>query len=243
MRLGLLLFLLSTYLGAEVLKIAFSRSSNAPYVEIHKRQLTGGVLKELVNLIAKQSGVDVEYVMVSKRNQEALIIAGDIDGTCLLSPYEMDNAKAFIWSEPLYTEEDVLIVRKENAKSLKDLNSLQGHKLGVLKYNASAKLKPYFKTHTIERVNNKKLFNNINQLRYGVIDAVIDTKVSVGYCVSKKNVQNTLVITNANIDEHAMHCMFRKDKIGSLKKLNTALAQLKAKGSLEKIVNRYKTFI
>ena len=235
--------LLGTFLSAEVLKIAFSRSSNAPYVEIEKRQLTGGVLKELVDLIAKQSGVDVEYVLVSKRNQEALIMSGDIDGTCLLNPQETDNAKAFIWSEPLYTEEDVLIVRRENAKDLKNLNSLKGHKLGVLKYNASLKLKPYFETHSIERINNKKLFNNINQLRYGVIDAVIDTKVSVGYCVAKKNVQHSLVITNTKIDEHALHCMFRKELKSSLQKLNSALSELKKEGSLDKIVNRYKTLI
>jgi ABC-type amino acid transport substrate-binding protein len=241
MKFFIVLVMISTYLSAEMLKIAFSRSSNEPYVKIDKRQLTGGVLKEFVDLISKQSGVKVEYVLVSKRNQEKAIVDGIIDGVCLLNPSDVQNSQRFIWSDALYKEEDVLIVRREDASSLNSLKSLSGHKLGTIASHTYPALQPYFNNHSIERIENKKLVNNINQLRYGVIDAVVDTKLAVGYCISKKNVEDKFIVSNKNIDEQELHCMFRKDKGSSLVKLNLALSTLKERGVFDKIINKYRS--
>jgi len=243
MKIFFILMLLSAYLSAEVLKVAFSRSSNEPYVEINKRKLTGGVLKEFVDLLAKGSGLKVEYVLISKRNQEKSILEGKVDVVCLLNPSDVHNSQEFIWSEPLYTEENVLIVRKDTAKELNNLHSLYGHKLGTITSHSYPTLQPYFDNQSIERVQNKKLSNNINQLRFGIIDAVVDTKVSVGYCISKKNVEEQLTVSNKNIDSQELHCMLRKNEQNTLVKFNTVLSQLKEKGSIDKILNRYRAAI
>jgi len=243
MRTFIIIALLSTYLSAEVLKVAFSRSSNEPYVEINKRKLTGGVLKEFVDLVAKGSGLKVEYVLISKRNQEKSIIEGKVDVVCLLNPSDVQNSQEFIWSEPLYTEENVLIVRRDEAKELNNLHSLYGRKLGTIASHSYPTLQPYFDNQSIERIQNKKLSNNINQLRFGVIDAVVDTKVSVGYCISKKNVEQQLMVSNKNIDSHELHCMLRKNEQNILVKFNAALNQLKEKGAIDKILNRYRAAI
>ena len=240
MRSLFIILLLSSYLSAEVLKIAFSRSSNEPYVEINKRKLTGGILKEFVDLVSKRSGVKVEYVLISKRNQEALMIEGKVDAVCLLNPNDVQNSQKFIWSKPLYTEEDVLIVRRDDAQKLNSLQSLYGHKLGTIENHSYPTLQPYFKNESIQRIENKKLVNNINQLRFGVIDAVVDTKLSVGYCISKKNVEEQLIVSNANIDSQELHCMLRKDKQTTLVKFDAALSELKEKGSFDKILKRYR---
>jgi ABC-type amino acid transport substrate-binding protein len=102
-------------------------------------------------------------------------------------------------------------------------------------------LQPYFDNQSIERIENKKLSNNINQLRFGVIDAVVDTKLSVGYCISKKNVEEELMVSNKNIDSQDLHCMLRKDKQDDMLKLNAALNELKEKGLIDKVLNRYRS--
>jgi len=240
MKTALILLFLSSYLSAEVLNIAFSRSSNEPYVEINKRKLTGGVLKELIDLMGKRSGIKLEYTLISKRNQEKALLDGVVDAVCLLNPSHVKNSQLFIWSEPLYTEENVLIVRREDAKELNNLQALYGKKLGTITSHSYPTLQPYFDNQSIERIQNKKLANNINQLRFGVIDAVVDTKLSVGYCISKKNVEKELMVSNKNIDSQELHCMLRKEKQRSLVKFNAALNELKESGAIDNILNRYR---
>ncbi len=231
---------LSSFLCAEVLKISFSRSSSEPYVFIDKRELTGGVLKELMDALSKQSGIKMEYVLVSKRNQDEEMKAGTIDGRCLINPDDFANSDDYLWSNSLYEEEDVLIVRKEDAKSLQSISSLYGHKVGTIQAHSYPLLNPYFNNKSIERVENKKLTNNINQLRFGVIDAVVDTKLAVGHCIQKKNVEDIFVVSNKALEKQPLHCAFRKDINISLEKLNSAIVALKESGVIDKIINKYK---
>lgn len=243
MKFLLLMIGLSSFLFCEVLKISFSRSASEPYVYIDKRQLTGGVLKELMDALSKESGIKMEYVLVSKRNQEEEMLSGKIDGACLLNPHDVLNATNFQWSSVLYVEEDVLIVRKEDAKTLKDITSLHGHKVGTIQSHHYPHFDPYFHNNSIERVDNKKLSNNINQLRFGVLDAVIDTKLAVGHCIQKKNMQDKLIVSNKVIDTQDLHCAFRKDMSVSLEKINSALYILKEKGVIDRILQKYKASI
>ncbi|PHR55845.1 MAG: hypothetical protein COA44_09395 [Arcobacter sp.] len=240
MKMFLLMLGLSSFLFSEVLKISFSRSSSEPYVYIDKRQLTGGVLKELMDALSKQSGIKMEYVLVSKRNQEKELIDGNIDGACLLNQNDFFNATKFQWSSVLYVEEDVLIVRKEDASNLHNITSLYGHKVGTIQSHSYPHLDPYFHNNSIQRVDNKKLSNNINQLRFGVIDAVVDTKLAVGHCIQKKNMQDKLIVSNKTIDTQDLHCAFRKDMDISLERINSALFILKEKGVINKILQKYK---
>jgi len=230
----------TSLLYAEVLKISYSRSSVEPYVLIDKRQLTGGVLKELMDAVSKQSGVSMEYILTSKRNNSKAMDEGKIDAVCLINPKEESSSNNYLWSIPLYVEEDVLIVRKNEAKDLQTLQSLFGHKVGTLETQHHPKLDFYFKNNSIERIDNKKLSNNINQLRFGLIDAIVDTKLSVGHCMKKKNMDDKFVISSKTIDQQELHCMFRKNMTVSLDKINRAVQKLKDKGVIEKIINKYR---
>jgi len=240
MKFFLVMLGLSSFLWAEVLKISFSRSISEPYVFIDKRKLTGGVLKELMDALSKQSGIKMQYVLVSKRNQEKEMKAGNIDGSCLISQNDFMNPNQYQWSNSLYEEEDVLIVRKGDAHNLKALRSLYGHKVGTIQAHFYPHLDPYFKNNSIERVENKKLSNNMNQLRFGVIDAVVDTKLAVGHCMQKKNMHDKLVVSNKAIDKQEIHCAFRKDMDTSIEKINSALYILKEKGVIDKILKQYR---
>ena len=240
MKLLLLMIGLSSFMFAEVLKISYSRSSDEPYVLIDKRQLTGGVLKELMDALSKQSGLGMEYVLTAKRNQDMAMQEGKIDGICLINPSDEVSSDNYLWSVPLYTEEDVLIVRRDNANSLQSLESLFGHKIGAIEAHHHPKLDPYFKNNSIERIDNKKLANNINQLRFGIVDAVVDTKLSVGHCMKKRNIDDNFVISNRTIDQQDLHCMFRKDMNVPIEKINAALTTLKQKGVIDRIINKYR---
>jgi polar amino acid transport system substrate-binding protein len=241
MKLFFAMITLSTLLiSSEILKISYSRSSSEPYVLIDKRKLTGGVLKELMDALSKQSGLSMEYVLTAKRNQGKALQEGKIDGICLVNPEDKVSSEKYLWTVPLYTEEDVLIVRRDKANDLKSLESLFGYKVGAIEAHHHPKLDPYFKNNSIERIDNKKLSNNINQLRFGVIDAVVDTKLSVGHCMKKKNIDDKFVISNKVIDQQDLHCMFRKDMNIPIEKINTALQTLKEKGVIDKIISKYR---
>ncbi len=240
MKLVILILGLCSLLLSEVLTISFSRSASEPYVFIDKRELKGGVLKELMDALSKQSGIKVKYVLVSKRNQEEQMVQGSIDGSCLVNPSELANPDAHLWSEPLYEEEDVLIIRKSDANKINNLHALFGHKIGTRQAHHYPTLTHYFKTKKIERIENKKLANNINQLRFGIIDAAVDTKLAVGHCIQKKDVADDIIVSSQVIDKQVLYCAFRKDMDVSLDKINAALASLKQKGVIDKILKKYR---
>ncbi len=235
--------LFTSLLSSDVLKISYSRSSPEPYVLIDKRKLTGGVLKELMDALSVQSGLSMEYVLTARRNHTKAMQDGTIDGVCLINPKDEISSDQYVWTVPLYTEEDVLIVHKEKAKNLRSLESLFGFKVGAIEAHHHPKLDPYFKNNSIERIDNQKLANNINQLRFGVIDAVVDTKVSVGHCMKKKNIDDKFVISNKIIDQQDLHCMFRKDRKIPIDKINSALQTLKDKGVIDKIISKYRAHL
>ncbi len=240
MRTFLLIISITSILSAEVLKISFSRSKEEPYVFIDKRELTGGVLKEIMDALSVQSGIKMEYVLVPRRNQEMEMKTGNIDGMCLINSDEIVNSSEYLWSNSLYEEEDVLIVRKSDAQSLQNIDSLLGRKLGTLQGHSYPGLKPYFENKSIERVENKKLINNMNQLRFGVIDAAIGTKLAVGHCIKKQKMENMLIVSKNIIDKQDLHCAFRKEKSASLKKINSTLVKLKEQGVIDKIIRKYR---
>jgi len=241
MKVFICILVLSSFLYCETLKISFSRSSSEPYVFIEKRQLIGGVLKELIDALAKESGLKVEYVLVSKRNQEKEITSGTIDGSCLVNEVDLEHPSSYLWSESLYVQENVLIVRKENVDDYVSLNSLYGLKVGTIASASYPALMPYFENQSITRVENKKLLNNINQLRFGVIDAVVDTKLAVEYFIEKKELNSKLVLSKFIVDKENLHCVFRKDKHESMEKINRAIVRLNENGKIDKILNKYRT--
>ena len=241
MRMFFTILILSTgLLSSDILRISYSRSSSEPYVLIDKRKLTGGVLKELMDALSAQSGLSMEYVLTPKRNQNKAMKEGKIDGICLINPSDKILSENYLWSIPLYTEEDVLIVRKDKAQAYQTLESLFGRKVGAIESHRHPKLDPYFNNNTIERIDNKKLDNNINQLRFGLIDAVVDTKLSVGHCMKKKKVEELLVVSDKVIDKQDLHCMFRKDMKVSIEKINAALKHLKERGVIDRIISKYR---
>jgi polar amino acid transport system substrate-binding protein len=240
MKMLVLWCVLLTFLSAETLKISFSRSNPEPYVFIDKRELSAGVLKEIVDAIVKESGLGVSYVLVSKRNQDEGIKQGVIDGRCLINPSEVDNPEDYQWSNALYEEEDVLIVRKEDAVKLNNITALFGHKVGTIRSHSYPELKPYFQNNSIERVENKKLSNNMNQLKFGILDAVIDTKLSVSHCILKKNMEDKFIVSHHAIDHQELYCAFRKDMSIPMEKINASLSLLKEKGVIDAILKKYR---
>ena len=72
---------------------------------------------------------------------------------------------------------------------------------------------------------------------------MVDTKVAVGHCIQKKNMQEKLIVSNKVIDKQELYCAFRKDMKVSLERINSALYILKEKGVIEKILNKYKVAI
>lgn len=79
-----------------------------------KHRLTGGLLKEFSDQLARQLGTGVTHMPLSRRRAEASLLNNESDILCYFSPRWAENSKALVWSIPNLVQIERAVVRSDN---------------------------------------------------------------------------------------------------------------------------------
>jgi polar amino acid transport system substrate-binding protein len=188
---------------------------------------------DLFNAIAKAAGLEVEWVNVEWDPLLAGVAQGSYDCAISSITIKADRLEAMNFSAPYYVAGQVIVARTVSA-DITSAASLSGKKVGVQTGTTGDD-----EVSAMSGVN-KSGYDEIGlafvALLNGQIDAVVcDTPVASGY-VSKYSTLKTVgdVLT---VEEYGI--AVPKGKEDLLAKINQGLAEVKAAGTIEELVQKW----
>lgn len=235
------LFLPSSLVGAEEtlssLVFSYWEEAGAPFVqEASEGQLNGGLLYVLGRAIASDLGYQAEFRRIPVRRVEPEMNGGRIDLTCLTHPQWWDHPQKLLWTSPLVTDADALIVRRPEAAQYDEWNDLVGKTIGVFRgYTYHPKLAELFDTDTAKRLEILDQERGLELLTLHRIDAQVEFRSVALDLIRKKNLENELAIAPHIIEEFELSCAVNPRHEAALPIINARIEALSASALVKEL--------
>ncbi|WP_339905377.1 substrate-binding periplasmic protein [Pseudomonas guineae] len=226
----------SSLASADELRWGFASADGMPYVDVREQQLHGGFIYELGQRVSQQLGYQAAFVETPNKRIDEYMQRGRIHVICNNTPQWIDNPERYHWSAPLYSEEDVLLVHRQQAP-INSLQDLYGKNLGTqLGYVYNSALMDAFATQRINRKNLRDHTVGFNLLRKQRLDAIIGMRRTLRFQMNKQ-ANAPLRINTWVIERYDMHCTYSPQLPVSAERLDKILLQLRDQGLIKQLLN------
>jgi polar amino acid transport system substrate-binding protein len=238
-KLGVALFLLLFFplLSQGNIVIAVDQA-NPPFMyRDGQTGIASGFYPLLITAVFKRAGIPVSVVAYPWKRALTL---GESGETGIGGIYDNEQRRhIFDYSDPLYTEKVVIYTRKGQPLFYKNIDSLNGKRIGVIRgwsYGDSfdqARAKGRFVID--ESVSDVMNFQKL--IARNEIDAILTIDKSGEKCVKEIGAQNKVEKEKINLSELTTHIVFAKklNRKAVINDLNKALAAIKSDGTYRKI--------
>lgn len=236
-------FVKSLLMGALVLSLSVSAmakdkifvGTNAefpPFEYLEKGEVTGFDI-ELVNEIGKVMDADVKVLDMSFDGLLPALQMKKVDLVIAGMTATEERKKTVSFTQPYYTASQVIIV-KEGNNSIKSFDDLKGKKVAVMLGFTGDTIVSEIEGVNVERFN--AAYAGIMALQADKVEAVVlDSEPAKNYV--KQNPGLVLAEADAEQEEYAI--ALRKNDKALLKKVEKALAELKANGTYDALIKKY----
>lgn len=226
--------------SAETLRVG-ATATGIPFTFLDiKTNSIEGVMIDTANAVAKAAGYDAEIqqtvfsALIPSLSSNKL----DIIAAAMIKTDEREKVVAF--SDPVYdTYGDGLLVRSNETNDYKSLDDLKGKvvgaQAGTTYYNLLMK-KGYFK----EIRTYDSIADLARDLALGRIEAGVADKPIMAYQIQQGTLKDVKLVADYKQEAIGSICLVvRKKDTELLKKLNEAIAKVKASGELDKIMTKW----
>ncbi|GBG95945.1 transporter substrate-binding domain-containing protein [Lactococcus termiticola] len=200
-----------------------------------KNQIVGSDI-DLANAISKKLGVKLEIVNMSFNNVLSSLQAGKIDLGISGITATKEREKAFDFSEPYYTADNYLLVKKSDLNKYQSIDDLKGKTISAQKGSVQEKIvKEQLKSANL--VSLSAVNDEINEVKAGLVQgAVIENLIAKSYVA--QNPDLAIVDSVKLKTEDASYAVAMSKDSGNLKKeVDEVIKQMKASGELEKSID------
>jgi polar amino acid transport system substrate-binding protein len=205
-----------------------------PIVRFQDGHLTGGIVKDLGDAIAKRMGRRPVYLSVDVPGLPQALTAGRADAVCYVLPFWIDGD--YLWSSPLIPDSEMVVARPAAPviRSLKDLLDQPVGTVGGYRYPRVEQVlgKRFF------RVDADTLEKNLQQLQSGKVDYTIIGENTLAY-QERINPGQKFRVDVVFSTYKAQCALSRKASVGA-KEFNHAIDTLLKDGSVSQILARYR---
>ena len=212
--------------------LVMATNAEFPPYEYREGDNVVGIDVEIGEAIAKSMGMELKVEDMAFDSIIVAVDAGKADvGLAGLTVTE-DRLMNVNFSDPYTTATQAVIVKDDSP--ITSPNDLEGKKIGVQLGTTGDQYAGDIKDATVERYN--KGFEAVQAMTQGKIDAVIIDREPAKVFVEQN--EGIKMLDEAYTEEEYAIAI-KKDNEELLKKVNTALAELKSSGELQKILDKY----
>jgi polar amino acid transport system substrate-binding protein len=179
---ALCLFLPGAPVAAQpTLAIAYTAQNEPPYALLTGGELSSGLIHDIGAELAGHLHRRAAFVLLSRNRVETGLLDGTADLYCGLNPAWIEAPERLRWSPPLFTEQDVFVVRPD-APPIAAWSDLRGRRVGtILGYRYAPELEAMFAAGTAIRDDSELVASNFERLKLGWIDAVLTSEIVMQY--------------------------------------------------------------
>lgn len=170
------ILLVATGAHAAPLVVGVTEGLGAPLVIFKENELSGGVVKELMEELGQRLGQPVYFMPLPRKRLEDALQEGDIHAIAHVNPAWLEDPEQFLWSQSWMQTEDRFVVSSVYSISIRQMESLQGARIGTLRGFRYPVLEPGFRNGVIIRDDANSLKQNFERLHLGRLDALVAEK-------------------------------------------------------------------
>jgi polar amino acid transport system substrate-binding protein len=228
----------ATAIGAQTLVVGFNEGNAEPYAFISGNTMTGGIIKDIGDAVARELNIKVEYKISTPNRIKVEVKDGTIHVLPIFNPAWTPSPNDFNWTSVLFPETNIFVTSKARPLAIKGFDDLKGKRIGTIQGYYYPTLDPYFKKGDMVRDDAGSLQQNFDKLKAGRIDALIDSNVILSYKLKSLGADfqaSTFVAASQDI-----YFGLSKTLPVDGAKLLAAFEKIKKSGELDSILKKYR---
>ncbi|MBZ9613594.1 substrate-binding periplasmic protein [Rheinheimera maricola] len=160
------------------LRAIVSDSNTAPYaIFAADASLQAGLSKDIIDELGRQLGRPVHYLNLPRTRVEPWLLEGKAELGCFLNPDWVTAAEQLLWTDALFTTQQLLIRRHDSAP-LTGIQYLAGKRVGTTWGFTYPELEQVFRSGDVIRDDAHSLESNLQRLLQGRLDVVMTVDLS-----------------------------------------------------------------
>lgn len=225
---------------AQPLIVSYGKHNAEPYALVRDGKLVGGLIKDLMDTVGKEFGIEVQYKEVQRKHVDEYLREGKVHIIVLSNPKWLHSSELLYWSEPLIPETNIFVTLKESPIDIHEYEDLRGKKLGTILGYRYPSLEGYFASKTILRNDARSLEQNFMTLMAGRIDALVDSNILINHIIKANRLKNVVVISKKLVSSHWLSSALSPRAPITIQQLNLAYRSIRQHGELDAIMASYQ---
>tara|TARA_B100000809_G_scaffold227030_1_gene239107 strand:- start:1070 stop:1843 length:774 start_codon:yes stop_codon:yes gene_type:complete len=220
------------------LVIGYGDHNAAPYTIESGEELQDGIIKDIAKEISAEIGINITFVKTPRKRTERNLLNDDIHLVLLSNPAWLSNKK-LRWSETLFTQKDVMVVRADNPKKYNQISDFRGMVIGTIRGYTYPSLDPYFEKEQLIRYDVSNLQVNLIRLDLNRIDALVDAEMLINYQLKQSKNADNFKVLPLIVSQDNLKAVLSPNAPITMKQLNQTLQKLKDQGVIAAILKKY----
>lgn len=231
----LLMLALSAFAAAPPeLTLLTPSSHTMPFASFDNGELTGGVMKDIGEALAKRMGYRARFLVVPGKRVASVLKMGEADGLCFVVPGWI-NGK-FNWTQPWIPAAGV-IVANASAPYIKSIKVLAGERLGTVLGYRYPEIEAIL-GKTMLRDDAPTALHSLNKLAAGRTRYAIADQMTIEYHL-RMNPSAPMRVDYTYV-KYKASCAFSPESTVKFADVEKALSGMAADGTIDSILSRYR---
>jgi ABC-type amino acid transport substrate-binding protein len=216
----------------------------AIYADADRSQLSGGIVKDFAEALAREMGLEIQIQSVPTRRTGLALSGGDADLLCFYSPTwlaEPDDParRRFIWTSTLVTDKDVLIQRAGEPPALQ-LADLQGKTVGAVRGYVYPELQRMIDAGQLTRDDTHSIESNLAKLKALRLDGAIVNEVNFLHLRKLGAGEVQGLRQTMTISAFELSCAVSRRSRIAAERIEAAIARMRLRSEVRRIYARYE---
>jgi len=226
--------------AAEPLRMVVGTMSYPFEVFDAQGQMSGGLLKELGDQLARELGTQPDYLRLPRRRVEPTLLAGEADIYCFDSPEWSENPKVLLWSIPSLKQIERVLVPTNKPLPTRIPDDFVGQRVSVRLGYHYASIQPLFDAGKASRMDETQTAFMFKAVETGHTDMLITSDGEIeGYFQSNPLARKKFAIASKPFSVVATQCAVSPKSRWSLEKVNKGLSSMLKRGEMDRMTKHY----
>jgi len=211
----------------------------APYAIEESERLFGGIIKDIATEIAGELDIDVTFVKTTRKRIERYLENNTIHVELITNPAWLSNSEKLQWSEAIFTEKNIMVIKASNNNRYNELKDLRGMIIGTIRGYKYPELQLFFDKNYFIRYDVSNLDVNFIRLELDRIDALVDADILINYQLMQNKNSQAFQVLPITVSKHSIRAALSPNAPVTIHQFNKALKKLTDQGVIAAILKKY----
>ncbi|SHG39350.1 amino acid ABC transporter substrate-binding protein, PAAT family [Massilia sp. CF038] len=216
------------------LRMIAPRNQTMPLAQFENDKLTGGMLKDLGDAIARRIGRRAVFVSVAGDQVAAALSSGKADGICYVRPFWIDGD--FLWSQPVIPDAE-LVASLPDAPVVRSLLDLRDRPVGTVTGYRYPRVEQVLGLR-FQRLESATMEDNLRKMMAGGARHTLLGRATMVY---QRKINPALKLRpDLVIASFTAQCAFSRQSEAPFAEIDKAIKAMLADGTVKGILSRYR---